>query len=167
MRTFDRRSVILFVAGALCTAAVVYLFPARPVQATVAHGNDKFSMVTVPTAPGETETVFVLNHLTGVLRGAFVNNQSKTFTHHFMHNVAADFQSVVNSTEPKYAIVSSNAQLGSMVGMQPAQGVLFIGELTSGAVIAYTYPMPRGRGVPAPFEVVKLDFFKFAEAVGQ
>jgi len=167
MQTFSRRSLVVFAAGVLCAAAVLHLRHEKPALAQVAHGNDKFSMVTVPIAPGEGDAVFVLNHLTGVLRGAALNNSTGTFTHHFLHNVAADFQTALGTTEPKYAIVSSQANLRSSGALQPAQGVLYIGELSSGAVIAYTFQMPRGRGVPAPFDITKLDFFKFAESVGQ
>ncbi|MCA9038480.1 MAG: hypothetical protein KDA91_25315 [Planctomycetaceae bacterium] len=146
--------------------AVVIFNSEQPLKATVAHGNDKFSMVTVPVAPGDPEAVFVLNHLTGVLRGAAFNNSTNTFTHHFIYNVAADFQGAIASPEPKFAIVSTQASLRSGAGAQPANGVIYIGELTSGIVIAYGFPMPRGRAAAVPGGLFRLDAFQFTESVG-
>lgn len=164
------RSAIPFVCGVLLTAAAGSLFftPVRQAQGQVAHGNDKFSMVTVPISAGnENNAVFVLNHLTGVLRGAALNNATGTFTHHYVHNVAADFQSAVATPEPKYAIVSSFATFQSSGNAQPANGVIYIGELSSGAVIAYGFALPRGRGQAAPVGMTKLDYFQFSEAIGR
>lgn len=154
------------IAGAVVAAAVFQFSPQQPLKASVALGNDKFSMVTVPVAPGEPEAVFVLNHLTGILRGAAFNNSTNTFTHHFIYNVAADFQTAAGTPEPKYAIVSSAASLRSSGGIQPANGVIYVGELSSGAVIAYGFQMPRGRAAAAPAGLIRMDGFLFAESVG-
>jgi hypothetical protein len=81
MRKSFQQSTIAFAAGVLLTAAAGYLFltPVQHAQAQVANGNDKFSMVTVPISAGnENYAVFVLNHLTGVLRGAALNNSTGT-----------------------------------------------------------------------------------------
>jgi hypothetical protein len=171
MRKSFQQSTIAFAAGVLLTAAAGYLFltPVQHAQAQVANGNDKFSMVTVPISAGnENYAVFVLNHLTGVLRGAALNNSTGTFTHHYIHNAAADFQAATATPDPKYAIVSSFATFQSSGGPgQPANGVLYIGELSSGAVIAYGFQLPRGRVGGAPMPLTKLDFFRFSEAVGR
>ena len=166
MQKLSKSVIVLLAVGAVLGAGLMQMLRQDHVKAQVAHGNDKFSMATVPIAPGEGDAVFVLNHLTGVLRGAALNNSTGTFTHHYLRNVALDFQTALGTPEPKYAIVSSSANLRGTGSMQPANGVLYIGELSSGAVIAYTFQMPRGRGIPAPLEVTKIDFFKFAEAVG-
>jgi len=166
-----RQSTIAFVTGVLLTAAAGYLFvtPVQQAQGQVANSNDKFSMVTVPISAGnENYAVFVLNHLTGVLRGAALNNATGTFTHHYIHNAAADFQAASATPDPKYAIVSSFATFqNSGGGAQPANGVIYIGELSSGAVIAYGFQLPRGRVSQGPMPMTKLDFFRFSEAVGR
>lgn len=169
MKSRIQKSLVVFVAGAMLGVGVFHFWPRETVKAAVANGNDKFTMVTVPlAAPGEAEAVFVLNHLTGVLRGAALNNTTGTFTHHYIRNVAADFQTAAATPEPKFAIVSASANLRSSGTSQPANGVIYIGELSSGAVIAYSFNLPRGnRPVPGPLEVVKMDFFTFAESVGQ
>lgn len=167
MKLPSTRSIVLLAAGAFLCAVVMQFLPRQEIKASVALGNDKFSMCTVPIAPGEGEAVFVLNHLTGVLRGAALNNTTGTFTHHYLRNVAADFQSAAVTPEPKFAIVSAMANLRGSGRVQPANGVLYIGELSSGAVISYTFQMPRGNAVTAPMEVIRGDAFLFAEAVGR
>ncbi len=165
MRLSAWRSAILFFAGALVSAGAMQLLPQQTLNASVAHGNDKFSMVTVPIAPGEGDAVFVLNHLTGDLTGAVLTNSAGTFTHYYFRKVAADFQTVLAVPDPKYAIVSSQANLRSGSGLQPANGVIYVGELSSGMVFAYTFQMPRGRGAAAPLELVPMGSFPFAAGV--
>lgn len=166
MQISVRRSMIFFLAGAIFGGSVLYFRPQANVKASVANGNDKFTMVTVPISVGETEAVFVLNHLTGVLRGAVLNPNTGTFTNHYLRNVAADFETAASTPDPKYAIVSAPAFLRSAGPAQPANGVIYIGELSSGAVICYSFALPRGRNVTGMMELGKLDFFKFAEGAG-
>ena len=167
MKKHILRSAMTFAAGALTMAAVAYLLPPKAAQAPVSHGNDKFTMVTVPAIEiGETEAVFVLNHLTGVLTGAFMNVQSQTYTQRFVHNVAFDFNTGSNP-EPKYAIVSSYAALRPAGGVQAAVGIIHIAELSSGMVVSYGYPRPTNKNAGTTMELAKLGYFQFADAVGQ
>jgi hypothetical protein len=167
MKKHILRSAMTFTAGVLTMMAVAWLMPQQPAQAPVANGNDKFSMVTVPVIEGdETEAVFVLNHLTGVLTGAYINVQTQKFSQRFLHNVAGDF-AAGGAVDPKYAIVSAYAPMRPAGGVQPSSGLLYIGELSTGAVIAYGFPRPTTRNMGGTLEVVKLDFFKFADSVGQ
>ena len=167
MKKHILRSAMMFTAGALTMAAVAYLIPQNPVKAAMANGNDKFTMVTVQMNEAQAiEGVFVLNHLTGVLAGGVLNEQDSTFDYKYLHNVAADFQTGATA-EPKYAIVSAPANIRTGGGVQVAYGLIYIAELSSGAVIAYTFPRPSNRNINTTMPLVKLDFFKFAESVGQ
>ncbi len=167
MKNHILRSTMMFAAGAFVMGAATYFWPQPEIKASVANGNDKFTMVTVPlTETGEIEGVFVLNHLTGQLTGGAIYSQTGKFGYSFMHNVAADFQTSKKTPEPKYAIVSGTANLQSSGGVQPAFGVIYIGELSSGAVIAYGFPRPTNRNAGSAMPLVKLDFFKFADSVG-
>ncbi len=166
MKTQILRSAMMFAAGVLTMAAVACLIPQQSAQAPVAHGNDKFTMVTVPAIEvGETEAVFVLNHLTGQLTGAYLNVQTTKFSQLYLHNVAADFN-VGATPEPKYAIVSAPAALRPAGGVQPAYGIIYVAELSSGGVVAYGFARPTNRNVGTTMELVKLDYFKFADSVG-
>ena len=167
MKKHILRSATMFTVGALTMAAIAYLLPPNPVRAEVASGNDKFTMVTVQMVEGQAiQGVFVLNHLTGVLAGGVLNEQDLRFNYKYLHNVAADFQTGATA-EPKYAIVSGPANLRSGGGNQVAYGVIYVAELSSGAVIAYTFPRPSNRNINTTMPLAKLDFFKFAESVGQ
>lgn len=159
-------SMAMFVAGALTMAALYGLVVPRTAQAPVANGNDKFTMVTVLTQEtGNQEAVFVLNHLTGLLVGGVINDQTGKFAHRYVQNVALDFQAA--SREPKYAIVTGPANLRASGGVAPAFGVIYVAELSSGAVIAYGMPRPTNRNAGATMELVRLDAFQFAESIGQ
>ena len=168
MRNHILRSTMMFAAGAIVMGAGAYFWPQPEIKAGMANGNDKFTMVSVPLSEvGEAEGIFVLNHLTGVITGGVLYNQTGKFGYRFLHNVAADFQTSAKTPEPKYAIVSGILNLRDIGGVQPAYGVIYVGELSSGAVIAYTFVRPNTRNVGTVMPLVKLDFFKFSESVGQ
>ncbi len=167
MKTSALRSVAVFCAGAVVMAAVMTILPQRQAQAPVANGNDKFSMITVPLQEtGVPEGVFVLNNLTGTLVGGALNEATSKFNYRYMHNVAADFQTG-NTPDPRYAIVTGPANLRSTGGVQPAFGVIYVAELSSGRVIAYGFPRPTNRNIGATMPLVILDAFQFAEAIGR
>ena len=168
MKTHILRSAMMFAAGAIVMGGGAYLWPQPEIKASVANGNDKFTMVTVPISEvGEVEGVFVLNHLTGIITGGVLYNQTGKFGYRILHNVAADFQTSAKTPEPKFAIVSGIVNLRDTGGIQPAYGVIYVGELSSGAVIAYAFARPNTRNVGAVMPLVKLDYFQFAESIGQ
>lgn len=161
------RTVLSFAAGALLTAAAAVVLAPKPAQAPVANGNDKFSMVTVPMLEnGVPEGVFVLNNLTGALVGGVINEQTGKFGYRYLHNVAADFQTG-NTPDPRYCIVTGPANLRSSGGVQPAFGVIYVGELSSGRVIAYGFQRPTTRNMGSTMPLAILDAFQFADTVGQ
>ena len=156
-----KRSILMLITGIAIGALTVWNLPGKDLKANAAHGNDKFSMVTVQTVPGETDAVFVLDHLTGILRGGYMNN-SGVFTHQYTYNVAADFQINPATPEPKYVIVSGDVNLRASGTAQPARGILYVGELTSGAVVAYAFTNPaNSRSQPI---ISRQAFFQFRES---
>ncbi|MCX7388865.1 MAG: hypothetical protein NTX48_19545 [Planctomycetales bacterium] len=168
MKSHILRSALMFATGVFVMGAVAYFWPQTLLKADAPNGNDKFTMITVKLLEGgELEGVFVLNHLTGVLTGAAINTQTGKFGYKYLHNVAADFQTSTKTPEPKYAIVTGTAALRTTGGVQPSWGVIYVGELSSGAVIAYGFPRPTSRNSGTVLQLVKLDFFPFAESVGQ
>lgn len=166
MITSQRNPWLILALGITLGAGVIMLMPQEPIKAASANSNDKFSMTTVPvtTTIMDTEAVFVLDHLTGVLSGSVLNAQSGGFTHIYRHNVAADFQLNPATPEPKYSLVGGPATMRASGGAQPANGVVYVAELTSGGVIAYGFVVPRGRGGTAPISMVRMSGFSFREA---
>ncbi len=168
MKSHILRSTMMFAAGVFVLGAAAFFWPQPEIKADAPNGNDKFTMITVQLFEGgELEGVFVLNHLTGVLTGSAINTQTGKFGYSYLHNVAADFQTSVKTPEPKYAIVTGTANLRTTGGVQPSLGVIYIGELSSGGVIAYGFPRPTSRNAGTVMQLVKLDYFKFSESVGQ
>lgn len=160
-------TVLSFAAGATVMALVATAVAPKPAQAPVAHGTDKFSMVTVPMLEnGVPEGVFVLNNLTGALVGGVLNEQTGKFGYRYLHNVAADFQTG-NTPDPRYCIVTGPANLRSSGGVQPGFGVIYVGELSSGRVVAYGFQRPTTRNMGSTMPLAILDAFQFADTVGQ
>ena len=168
MHKFCKHPLITLTLGLVLGAAVIWHWPQEEVGAATAMGNDLFSMVTVPIEGANiSEAVFVLDHLNGILRGGYLNDQRGVFSHSYIHNVGADFQVRPGAKEPKYAIAAGSANLASSGGNQPARGIIYVAEKSSGAVVAYGLPMPRGPGANAPAQLIRLDGFSFREAVGR
>ncbi|HIE97940.1 MAG TPA: hypothetical protein EYG03_21030 [Planctomycetes bacterium] len=166
MKTLQKHPFVILALGVVLGASFMVLQPHQPAKASAANGNDKFSMCTCRVTLGESEAVFVLDHLTGVLSGGFLNSQSGNFSHKYIRTISQDFQINPATPEPKYSMVAGDAQLRTSGGVQPANGLIYVAELTSGAVIAYGFAAPRGRGVAAPLEIFRIDGFPFREASG-
>lgn len=165
----DRRLVWMglgLVAG-LCLA---YCWPHETAQAVATDRDDKFAVCTVETQTsfGQPEAVFVLDFLTGRLSGAMLNQQSLSFTNFWFRNVAADFNLKPSAAaKAKYCIIPGNAYLTNAGGETLSSGVIYIGEMTSGKVICYSFAI---RNSKTPLPVMTLQptaFFPFREAVAE
>ena len=110
------------------------------------------------------EAVFILDHLTGILRGARLNNQTGAFSHQYVHNVAADFKIPQGERNPEFCIVSGAGQLNAQ-GNQPSRGIIYIAEKNSGVVVAYGFALPRGFGAPGLLPMSRIAFFSYKEGV--
>ncbi len=158
-------------AGVAVGLAVSWFWPTEPMQASVGDRDDKFAMLTVPVKDiqfggvrDHLEGVFVLDFLTGQLKGAVLGKTGK-FTHYYFRNIAADFQ-VDPASTPHYAIVTGTAQLPSQGKFTMASGVLYIGELTSGKVAAYGFVYNDTNRAVGPIPLAPMHTFSFREALG-
>lgn len=155
--------LIVGVAVGLCVAA---FWPHEPAHAIAANGNDKFAMTTVPVSfTDHVHGIFVLDFLTGQLKGAVLNTKIGKFTNFYAKNVALDFGVDPRAGEPRYAIVGGKATLTAQGrGVSPASGVIYIGELTSGRLLCYGFPYSEGKGSPRPSPLILMDRLQFREA---
>lgn len=158
-------------AGAVLGLAASWFFPQEPLHASSSDRDEKFAMLTVPVKDVQfagvrdhLEGVFVLDFLTGQLKGAVLTKTGR-FTHFYMRNIAADFQLDPAAT-PHYAIVQGNAQLPSQGRLTMATGVIYVAELTTGRVAAYGFPYNETNRAVGPIALAPLDKFQFREAVG-
>lgn len=175
-----RNQLLLLACGLVAGLCISAFWPHEPARAVTTDRNDKFALVTVPVTAGVTggvagvpgpgalplEGVFVLDFLTGRLQGGVLNNRSGKFVHAYYRNVAADFQ-IDPTAQPNYAIVGASANLPGARGVTPAAGVIYVAELTSGKVIAYSFPYRETNRPIPPMEMSPLDMFQFREATQQ
>jgi len=161
----DRRMTWL-VVGVLAGLCISYFWPHEPAMAITTDRNSKFAMASCPVSiVDSTEATFVLDFLTGRLQGAVLNDKFGKFTHSYYRNIAADFE-IDQKRVPMFAIIGGQCQLPSRGRVTVASGVIYIGELNSGMVIAYGFPYNDSRRKLPPVEMTVLDRFQFRAPIG-
>lgn len=159
----DRRTWWLL-AGVGIGIALSSLWPAENLQAVATDREERFAIMTCETGLTQPESVFVLDFLTGRLAGGTLNQQSGLFTNFYFRMIAADFQLDATS-KPKYVIIPGRADLTSGRGATTGASCLYVGELNSGKVIAYRFPVRISRTPLPPVALEPLDQFIFREAL--
>ncbi len=158
----DRRTLWLL-AGLVAGMILSAWWPVEPVHAVATDREERFAIATTDTGLGQPESVFVLDFLTGRLVGATLNSQTATFTSFYARVIAGDFI-VDPNTKPKFVMIPGRADLNSGRGTTSSAGVLYVGELTSGKVVAYRFPVRVSR-TPSPVQPLEaFAFFPFREA---
>ncbi|WP_437223470.1 hypothetical protein SH661x_003230 [Planctomicrobium sp. SH661] len=160
----DRR-VTWLVAGTLLGMAIAYYCPSEPAYAETAAMGDKFAMCTCNTIALNSEAVFVLDMVTGRLIGAGYSTTAGGIIHSWARNLAADFKT---GTKAQYVMVSGQANLqqaGASVGAQPASGVIYVGELTSGLVNMYGFYYPQANVKLPTQELVPIGSFPWRQSI--
>lgn len=146
--------------GVVLGLTMAFYWPHEPAQASTAAALEKFSMCTVPTQVNQSDAVFVLDSVTGRLVGAAHNSQSNEFNQSFVRNVAADFGVVEKA---QYLMVSGFANLRSSSNGNPANGVLYVGELTTGKVGMYGFVYVNRSGAVPVQELSPIASFSFRD----
>lgn len=144
------------VVGVLAGLLIANVWPHETVIAGTTDRNEKFALVTVPAAP-LLDSVFVLDFLTGNLVGATMDPTLGKFKLIYGRNIVRDFR-LGPRIRPVYGIATGNMPLENN---SSAQGVIYISELTSGKVAAYTYATNFAGAGAGP--LVLLDMFGFRE----
>jgi hypothetical protein len=154
--------------GVLLGLALSSLWPVENLQATSTDrdSQDRFAIVTCETGLAAPESVFVLDFLTGRLAGATLNQQTRRFTNFYFRMLGADF-GAAGETKPKYVIIPGRSDLSSDRGATIGAATLYIGELNSGKVIAYGFPIRLTRNPVPPVAIEPLDSFTFREAINE
>jgi hypothetical protein len=153
--------------GLAAGLAVAYLWPHEPAYATNADRDTQFMMLTIPVGTAAAgindpmDGVFILDFLTGQLKGAVLSRQAGAFVSFYFRNLAKDF-GVEGDADPHYCMVSGYAQIPNQGQLQMASGVIYIGELNSGKLAAYAFPW-REQGAAVPVELQPLDVFQWKQ----
>jgi hypothetical protein len=138
------------------------LCPNTPLHAVATDRSDSFLMATGPLDES-IEGIYVLDCLTGELRGAALSRQSARFNAFFQGNVAKDLN-VDQTKNPRYMMVTGMADLMRTGGnrVAPSKAILYVAEITTGKVAAYAVrwsPGVRVQGQPQQGPFVLLDMF--------
>jgi hypothetical protein len=149
-------------AGVVLGSMLSVYWPTEPAYAGSADSNQKLSICTTETQVGQSEAVFVLDHVTGRLTGAGYNSQTQGFNQAFFRSIAQDF----GLTEAGVYVMTPGLLLvqGRSPGDPPANGGVYIAELTSGKVALYGFPYSNRKGVTPPREMVPMATYDFREA---
>jgi hypothetical protein len=81
------------VLGALVALNIAGLWPKVPVHAVATHGQENFAMAT-GIISSNIEAVFILDFVTGDLRGGVLNLQNGKFMSIYEYNILRDFGGV-------------------------------------------------------------------------
>jgi hypothetical protein len=146
---YDSRGIWLTVGliGGLCVA---FVWPHERALASTSDRSQQFAMITVPVGlqgaglHDPLEGIFVLDFLTGQLKGAVLNRNAGMFAAQYYRNIADDFK-LPPKAEPQYAISTGIGQLAGRGGLTYASGVIYVGELKSGKVVCYAFPWREAR----------------------
>ncbi len=166
--TDNRIAVLAF--GLLAGLCLSTFWPHQPLSAGTSDRDKNFGMITVAArdialggVSDKQDAVFVLDFVTGRLKGAVLNGRTGTFTNFYFRDVAADFDVDPTKGDPHYAIVAGISQLPARGRINWANGVLYIGELSSGRIHAYAFPYNATRGKQAPVQMTLVDGFPFRQ----
>jgi hypothetical protein len=114
------------------------LVPDSPLHAVATDRQDNFAMAT-GMIEGGIEAVFTLDFLTGELRAAVLNPNTRSFTSFYEYNVTNDLK-VEQGKQPRYLLVTGQAALRLNSQMQMGGSVVYVAELSSGMMGVYGVP---------------------------
>ncbi len=166
-----RQSKVAWMLVGLAGGVVIGLnlagwWPQVPLHAVATHGQDNFAICTTPMDE-DVEAIFVLDDVTGDLKGSVLNVQTRRFNTLFEYNVLRDL-SMPDAKNARYRIVSGVANIRQNVAAgQMARSVLYVAEVTSGQIVCYGMPWVPGRAsamVPYKGTLIPLDRWKYRTA---
>jgi hypothetical protein len=165
---YDQKALWLSL-GVVAGLCVSFLWPHERALASTVDRNAQFALITVPVGQqgaglsDPLEGVFVLDFLTGTLKGAVLSRQTGQFVVNYYRSVADDFK-LKRGVEPRYAISTGVAQLSGRGGLTFASGVIYVGELTSGKIISYSFGWRETRNpILLPQPLFPTSEFQFRE----
>jgi hypothetical protein len=126
------------IAGLLLALVAGGVMPRSTLNASATDRSESFAMATGPIDNG-VEAVFTLDFLSGDLNGAVLNPGTRTFTVTYHRNLAADFK-LEAGRSPKFMMVTGQAYLRTGSNYRLAPCAIYVTELTTGKMAAYTFP---------------------------
>lgn len=150
MKRLKMRRPVAWMSTGLCIGVLSGLGIASllglqtPVHATATQGQESFAIATGELDDG-IEALYFLDFLTGELKAAVLNPRTGKFTALFTYknvfkDLAIDLKDVKN---PKFLMVTGATDMRQGVpgtNVKFGKGVIYITELTTGKIGAYTVP---------------------------
>jgi hypothetical protein len=130
------QSAIWLLTGLLVGIGLVVMLQGQPAQATATDHSDDFAIATGHLTV-EMEGVYLLDFKTGFLQGTVMNRQTGKFQQFYKRELAQDFD-LKGRQKPKFIMVTGAMQ--SAVSQVPINHVLYVAEINSGKLKAYTMP---------------------------
>jgi hypothetical protein len=150
-------------AGLVVGLNVAGIWPQVPLHAVATHGQENFAICTAPLDL-DVEGIFVLDDVTGELKGAALNLQLRRINTFFEYNITNDLPAS-NTKNPQYRIVSGGANIRQNVAAGTlAHSVLYVADVTTGQLVVYGIPWIQGRAsgaMPIKRTLVPLDRWQF------
>jgi hypothetical protein len=139
-----------FLAVGIVFGTIIGSMTNAPVHAVATDRHENFALCTGPVS-GSLEALYVLDFLTGELKGCVLNEQTGQFNAFYTRSILADF-GVQVANNPKYIMVSGAAGIksrgaGGMLGNRGAVSVVYVAELTTGKIAAYALPYAGTNGI--------------------
>lgn len=160
----QQSAFVWLIAGFMGGIAVSQMWPHETMQAATSDRSDTFVMITSSTGNelGALESVFVLDFLTGRLVGSTIDPMTGRFHRFYIRDIGADFR-VQPRTKPQYVISTGIMPFSHAGKTDVANGVIYISELSSGKVAAYSYPYSASDKILPAMPIKLLDVFAFRE----
>lgn len=147
--------------GVVVGVGIATLWPHEPALADMSDRDQQFTMSTAQIELlNPLEGVFVTDLVSGTLRGAVLNRQFGKFSVFYYRDLNKDFL-VDTGRQARYAVVNGQVQLASRAGVQFGASAIYVAELTTGKLIAYSFPYRDIPDVVPPIELIPLDQFSW------
>jgi len=160
-----RNRITWLAIGVMAGMCVSYFWPHEPAYAISNDRDEDFALFTSPVSFGQTaQGIFVMDFVTGQLKGAVMNNKLGKFTNFYQRNIAEDFDVDPDDGEARYAIVAGAANLPSQGRNTTATGVIYVAELNSGQCIGYAFQYRESTQIVPEFELAIADRFRWRDA---
>ena len=156
----------MFLGWGLSLGLVVAWFihdrtPSIALYASATQGVENFAIATGMIHSG-VEGLYFLDFTTGDLKASVLNPKTGKFNSIFSHNILQDFGPIKN---PKYLIVTGQVNMPrGRAPFQYAQSIVYVAEVTTGQVMAYSVPWNSARQAaqqPQQGSFVALDTLRF------
>jgi hypothetical protein len=158
----DKRTVWM-VIGLVAGLGIATLWPHEQVKAVATDRDAQFAMTTCQVGVIDPiEAIFVLDFLTGSLKGAVLNRTNASFTNFFFRDLPQDF-GIDPKKEAHYCMVTGLAQLATSGASPPATSVIYVGEMTTGKIICYGFQFVESAQPLAPRGLYPVAKFPFRE----